>query len=252
MVPNLRCDPMAGDDHRQEPEADSRVRDLMGFYTELFSEVSHDLRGPVGVILGALGELQGEQMPPLDEEQRMLVGLVRRSATRLSHYATNLLELSRMDAGRFELHPQSQDFAAAVRGAIRYAEEVEHGHAVRVSVEAPSGGSEVHLDAERLHQLVANLVTRGLRSARRGVTVSVANGEGGVRMAVVDDGATPPAEVRDRLFELPRRPVGERGRRNIDLAVAGQLVRMQGGTIRAEEAEPSGLRIVVELPRRVG
>lgn len=243
---------MTGDDERPESEVDQRLRDLSGFYTELFSEVSHDLRGPLGVILGALGELQGEQMPPLDEEQRMLLGLVHRSARRLSHYATNLLELSRMDAGRLELQPQPQDFVAAVRDAIRHAEEVEQGHAVQVSVEVPSDRIEVHLDAERLRQLVTNLVTRGLRSARRGLTVSVANGGDGVRMAVIDDGATPPAEVRGRLFELARRPMGERGQRNIDLAVAGQLVRMHGGTIHAEEVEPSGLRIVVELPLRVG
>ncbi|MFW6050578.1 MAG: sensor histidine kinase [Myxococcota bacterium] len=241
----------AGDREAARHELERRLDELEGYYAELFSEVSHDLRAPLGVILGALGELEGEGMPPLDAEQRMLLRLVRRSAIRLSHHATDLLELSRIDANRLQLRPGRVDLVELLGEAVEHARTVEEGVSAEVAVEAPAGPAPLRADGARVTHALSNLVVRALRAARQRVTVRLFERGEGFRVEVCDDGAAVGGEELDGLLEHARRPTGELGRRHLGLVVAGELARALGGEARAERAgEGGGMRTWIELPRQ--
>lgn len=232
-----------------DPEAEPAARRIEAYYARLFSEVSHDLRAPLGVILGALGELEGDGMPALDAEQALLLRLVRRSATRLSLLTANLLELSRMDTGRFQLRPTEVEVTALVREAVAQVRAVEEGHPAELSVDVPLGGLSARLDGDRTTRIVTNLVSQALRFARARVEVSVAAGEGGgVHLTVGHDGTgLTPEDVQEALDPLDR-TVPARAAGDLALSLAGALVRAHGGQVRAEARPGGGVRVVCTLP----
>src|SRR5947209_14943126 len=87
-------------------------------HAEVLSIVSHDIRAPLGVILGAVTELLDPTIGPLNEEQRALVQLVRRSSEKLARLAANVLFLNRIEAKRVELQRQRVDARMIVRRAM--------------------------------------------------------------------------------------------------------------------------------------
>jgi signal transduction histidine kinase len=110
-------------------------------------------------------------------------------------------------------------------------------------------------DPERVHQVVANLVQNAVRHSPAGATVSVlARGDGGtVTIEVADNGPGIPAEDASRVFQRFYRSDAARSSRDggtgLGLAIARWVVDLHGGSIRAENNQPTGCRMVVELPR---
>ncbi|MEA2142909.1 MAG: hypothetical protein QOI64_1339, partial [Solirubrobacteraceae bacterium] len=176
---------------------------------------------------------------------------------RLGRLVTQLLDLSRLESGEqpFDIRPFA--IADLMEGAAREA-RLHAPDDVFFSIDAPAE-LLVNGDAERIHQVVMNLVENAVRySPRPGhVALRATGADGQVVLAVDDEGPGIADEDLERVFERFYRGDGrervaagaDRGGAGLGLAIARWIVDLHGGTIRAERRDPTGSHMVVTLPR---
>ena len=223
-------------------EVDRQRRDLI-------ANVSHELRTPLTALRAQLENVVDGVGAPDDETLEVML----RQVDRLSRLVTQLLDLSRLEAG---IHPFEQS-------EVQVAEVVDAAVA-EVRLASPSADIAVdvgpHLrvvgDADRLQQVVMNLVDNAVRHSQGGaaVRVTASNGRAGVRIEVADSGPGLAEGEEGRIFERFYRADSARssaeGGAGLGLSIAKWIVELHGGAIHAEAGEPHGCRVVVTLPGR--
>lgn len=218
---------------------------------DLVANVSHELRTPITALRARLENLVDGVEPPDPETLRTMLAQV----DRLGRLVQQLLDLSRLESGVvpldrrvFEVEPMLEHAIEEARLAI---------DDVRLTVTVAPPGLALDADAERLHQVVANLVENAVRHSPPGGEVSVqARPEGdAVRFEVCDDGPGIPEPEATRVFERFYRADSARssdhGGAGLGLAIARWIVDLHAGEIRAEPRDPHGCRMVVLVPGRV-
>ena len=220
---------------------------------ELVANVSHELRTPISALQATLENLvDGVERP--DEET--LEGM-QRQAQRLGRLVAQLLDLSRLEAGADPLQRETFAVRGLLDEAVRESRLRAAGEAVKqvdVSVTVEPASLHGFGDAERIHQVVANLVDNALRHSPDGslVLLSAHARNGSTAIEVEDEGPGIPPEEAERVFERFHRVDAARsvddGGSGLGLAIARWIVDMHGGRIRVEQRRPRGCRMVVELP----
>jgi len=212
--------------------------------------VSHDLRTPLTSIRGFAEALTDGTIPASEEQQRA-GAVIAAEANRLERLVADLLDLARLDARQFSFSPRRFDAAAATRTAAAAFTPAAHELGIELVVDAPET-LPVDGDAERIGQIVANLVENALKYARSRITIGVRSlDQHWFELRVVDDGpGVDPAErtqVFDRLFvsrSVPGRSVGT----GLGLAIVGELAGAMRGRATVDAAAGSGAAFVVTLP----
>jgi two-component system sensor histidine kinase BaeS len=216
--------------------------------------ISHDLRTPLTSIRGYAEALADGTIDEADPEARKRAAtIIGAESRRLERLVRDLLDLSRLDARQFSLHPRPCDATEVVRDAAdAFAPKAQE---LGLTLDVRSGGAlTVDADPERLGQIVANLIENALKYATARVEVYAApHGDTHVALVVVDDGpGIAPADlarVFERLYtvrDTPGRAVGT----GLGLAIVRELAAAMGGTAHAEAAPGGGSRFVVSLPLR--
>jgi signal transduction histidine kinase len=228
-----------------------RLADLDHARREFIANASHELRTPVFSLGGFLELLTDED---LDEEtRREFFAEMRAQVERLAKLATDLLDLSRMDAGQLSVDVREVDLADAAR---MLAEEFRplpaaRDHELRLVADGPTPALA---DEQRVLQIGRILVENALRHTPAGTVVEVRAGErdGEVALAVHDNGPGVPAEVREHVFERFYRGDGSTAfGSGLGLAIGSQLATMMGGSIEVESA-PGDTTFALVLPRAGG
>jgi signal transduction histidine kinase len=218
---------------------------------ELVANVSHELRTPLGALQALLENLADGVEPPDPAALRTALA----QTERLGRLVTQLLDLSRLESGGLELRPISFEMRELLEQAARECELGDRPVRLKVSVEP--GDLHTTGDPERLHQVVANLLDNAVRHSppegRVWLSAHAAT-TGRTTIVVADEGPGIAPDDTERVFERFHRTDAARAARDggtgLGLAIARWIVDAHGGAIRAERREPSGTRIVVELPDR--
>jgi signal transduction histidine kinase len=216
---------------------------------DLVANVSHELRTPIGALRAKLENLvDGVEAP----DKRTLDAMLRQ-VERLGNLVEQLLDLSRLESGAVPLERSSFQAAPLLDGVVEEWRTRAEIRDVRIVSAAEPDGLELDGDQERLRQVLANLVANAVRHSPRGgeVLVRACREDGHAVLEVVDEGAgIPPGEaerVFERFYRSDQARSSEEGGSGLGLAIARWIVELHGGTIRAEDAEPHGCRIVVRL-----
>jgi signal transduction histidine kinase len=216
---------------------------------ELIANVSHELRTPITAIQAVLENV----VDGVSDPATLRTALAQ--TERLGRLITELLDLSRIEAGVAPLHREPFDLAEFLHGAVREAEVAAGAAGREVTFAVTAEPSTAVADAERLHQVVANLLDNAARHSPVGGTVTAAGRRDadGLVIEVTDEGpGIPPAE-RARVFERftrGERPAGGgAGGTGLGLAIAQWVVELHGGSIAVVDAP--GCRIRVSLPSAV-
>ena len=220
---------------------------------EFVADVSHELRTPIAA-LRMYNELQ--RTGKVDDETR--TEFMERSADqvhRLEWLSTNLLDLSRIDAGIFPLDMRAGDLRDPVRAVVEaHAEEAEQ-RGISLTSEVPSSPVEARFDRERIVQLLTNLVANALKFTPRGgdVRVRLDEEEERVRLEVSDTGPGIRPEELPRIFERFYRGTNTGEARasgsGLGLAIVRSIVEMHGGRIDVASVLGEGTAFRIELPR---
>ncbi|MBI2393265.1 MAG: HAMP domain-containing histidine kinase [Deltaproteobacteria bacterium] len=214
----------------------------------LISILGHDVKAPLTTI-----SLQAELIRRTHRHSADLVtqaNAIQRQAGRIQLLLDNLLDLSRVRAGRFTLTREELELGALVEGVVeRFALDLEQaGCTVSVNVkDRPVRGS---WDRICIEQVVANLVSNAMKYGRgRPIEISVAGRPGEASVTVRDTGRGIAPEDQGRVFDAFEGTPGTRGSHGLGLWIARELVRAHGGRIDLESEPDKGSTFEVVLPR---
>jgi signal transduction histidine kinase len=216
---------------------------------DLVANVSHELRTPISALQAHLENLVDGVQPPDPAVLRTMLA----QTERLGRMVSQLLDLSRLESGASPLRLQEVALAPLLEQATDECRLNPRASEVRVAVEPADLG--VRADAERLHQVVANLLENAVRHSPPGQPVEVSGGWDGadVVIEVSDRGPGIPPSERSRVFERFHRSDAARavddGGAGLGLSIARWIVELHGGVIRADDRpDGPGCRMVIVLP----
>ena len=220
--------------------------------TTFFSNISHEFRTPLTLIMGPVEELR-RRLGPADAATAADLDLIRGNGLRLGKLVNSLLDFSRIEAGRMRARYEPVDlstFTAELASVFRSA--IERA-GLRYEVDCPALSAPVDVDREMWEKVVLNLLSNALKFTLAGhVTVRLGEKDGQAVLRVADTGSGIPAAELPRLFDRFYRVQNARARSNegsgIGLALVRELVGLHRGTISVESAEHEGTAFTVCLP----
>jgi PAS domain S-box-containing protein len=216
--------------------------------SELVSTVAHELRSPLTSVKGFTATLLAKWERFNDDQKRLMLQTVNADADRVTRLISELLDVSRIEAGRLELHKQVVDVAAIVQrdlDARVAAGETADRFRLEVTGELP----EIWADPDKIAQVVGNLVENALRHGAGTVTVTVGpNDQEGAAVTVTDEGEGIAPEARSRIFTKFWRGGRGRGGTGLGLYIAKGIIEAHGGTIEADRAPTGGAMLRFSLP----
>jgi signal transduction histidine kinase len=239
----------AYEEERQRAEA---LAALDRTKTAFFSNVSHEFRTPLTLMLGPIEDaLAGaEDLPPVLREQ---LDVAHRNALRLLKLVNSLLDFSRIEAGRTRASFEPTDLAALTAGLASSFDSACARAGLALVIDCPPLPEPVFVDRDLWEKVVLNLVSNAFKFTLEGqITVSLRAQARQVELVVSDTGVGIDEVELPRVFERFHRIEGQKGRTyegtGIGLALVDELVRLHGGAIRAESREGQGSAFHVTIP----
>jgi PAS domain S-box-containing protein len=233
-------------------EALARAEQAVRVRDAFLSIAAHELKNPLASLLGqaqlARRRAEGEGLSTATQRSLEVIG---EQALRLSHMIDDLLDLSRLEQGQLSLVRAPLDLVALTS---RITAEASEGNAARICLRAPEAALMVSGDADRLEQVIGNLVSNALKYSPEGglVRVGLERRGGEAWLTVSDQGIGIPEEALPRLFEpFYRAPNAEAHHIigiGIGLAIVREIVLQHGGSIEATSELDRGSTFTVRLP----
>jgi two-component system sensor histidine kinase KdpD len=216
----------------------------------LMGAVSHDLRTPLASIKTAVSSLRERDVALTPGDRADLLELIELQSDRLARLVTNLLDMTRIEAGALELRPSTIAFDELVGEALESLGDIVPSG--RVAVESPEDLPLLHIDHVLISQVLANVVENAERVSPAGsvirIVARVAPGSNTrVEISVKDAGPGIAASDRERVFAAFSQNGGG-GRAGLGLTIAKAFVEAHGGRIWIDPDLPSGARVVFTVP----
>ena len=229
------------------------ARESDALKSALLDSVSHDLRTPLASIRAAAGSLMDEDVELGSEDRRATAEMIDREADHLNRVVTNLLDLSRVEAGALRVEREVYDLADLLEPTLERARRRLAHHELEVAL---GGVPPVEVDAVLLDQVLANLLENAAKYTPPGTRVRVGArlvpDKQLVRITVEDAGPGAPDTALPHLFEkfyqVPGRSAGSRSGTGVGMAVVRGLTEALGGRVAARRSELGGLAVDVDVP----
>ncbi|WEZ82536.1 HAMP domain-containing sensor histidine kinase [Rhizobium sp. 32-5/1] len=232
-------------------EANRKLRELDRLKTHFFANISHELRTPLTLILGPVGKHLAA--PALDAGLRRDLEMVQRNARILLKQVSNLLDVAKLEAGRFEMDYVRTDLAPLVKLLAANFETVASDRSIRFDIDADVP-MVMDIDHEKVQRIVLNLLSNAFKFTPAGGTVRVSLEKTDDRAILLVDDTGPgiPAQAREAIFErfyqLDREHTGQKGGTGLGLAIVREFVNLCRGKARATTNPLGGARFIIELP----
>lgn len=247
--------PVAGDVRVLVLHDLTELKHLEGARRDFIAAVSHELKTPLTSIAGFAETLLDGVIEEDATITREFVEKIAHHSDRLAELVRDVLTLSRLEQGAWEVRPEPTDLVPLGRNVLDEASQVAERQQVRLELEAPPT-LPIISDPELLRQLLGNLVSNAIRYNRPDGTVwlrLMAGDEGTVRLEVQDTGIGIPLEHQERIFERFYRVDAHRSRQSggtgLGLAIIRQLLDVLGGTISLR-SDSNGTCFAVTIPAR--
>ena len=222
-------------------EANSMLKELDRLKSEFIAVASHDLRTPVAAVSG-LAETLDLRWDQLDDAtRRSLATTLAQQGQRLRQLATDLLDLSRLEAGVVEPEPEAIDVARALDAIVAAFPEVP------MQVECPAGLTAT-ADPRHLHRILSNYVANAVKYGRPPITLDASSVDSRVVIRVIDHGSGVSETFVPRLFEkFARARPGDVDGTGLGLAIVRGLAQANGGDAWYEQRAAAGACFVASL-----
>lgn len=228
------------------------LRELDRLKSEFIATASHELKTPLTSMGLSVGLLRERAAVKLSEREQELLAAAAEDVERLTDLVHDLLDLSRIEAGKLELDRAEVPVARLVERAVERLRLQADEAGVALAVDVPDGLPLVVADPTRVAWVVTNLVSNALRYTDQGGHVRVSAVADGPRVgvSVADDGEGIPLEMQGRIFDKFVQVEGARsvGGSGLGLAISREIVRAHGGTIRVDSAPGEGATFTFMLP----
>ncbi|HYF94176.1 MAG TPA: response regulator [Symbiobacteriaceae bacterium] len=221
--------------------------------SDFIATVSHELRTPMTSIKGSLGLVLGGVAGPLPEEVRELLTIAMNNTDRLVRLINDILDISRIEAGKMEVRRTPQSVADAVARAVREMQGYADQRSITMTTVLPEDLPRVLADPDRIQQVLVNLLSNAVKFSDVGGTVSITAGRepSGVWVRVEDAGPGIAPEQQEQIFEKFHRVDNAASRRTggtgLGLAICKAIIDEHGGQIWVESELGKGSAFTFSL-----
>src|SRR5262245_41877392 len=224
--------------------------------SQFVSSMSHELRTPLNAIIGLTDMLVTNAARFGTEKAQEPLQRVNRAGTHLLGLINQVLDLSKIEAGKLELNPQTVQLGALINEVIGTAGQLAEQNKNRLIVDAPQNLGALTVDPLRLRQILLNLLSNACKFTKAGevrlAARKVSNGSHFVEFAVSDTGIGMTAEQQAKLFEEFSQADATTAQRfggtGLGLAITRKLARMMGGDVTVTSEQGKGSVFTVRLP----
>jgi signal transduction histidine kinase len=242
-----------------ERKVDERTRELAianQHKSDFLANMSHELRTPLNAIIGFSEALNERLFGELNEKQADYLRDIHSSGKHLLSLINDILDLSKIEAGRMELELSDFDLPAALQNAITLVRERAQRHSISVSLDVARGIGTIRADERKLKQILLNLLSNAVKFTPDGGridVVAVANAEQ-VQISVLDTGVGIAPEFQSAVFDEFRQVGRDYSANNegtgLGLALTKRFVELHGGQIRLQSEPGKGSVFSFTIPQR--
>jgi signal transduction histidine kinase/DNA-binding response OmpR family regulator len=221
------------------------------------ANMSHELRTPMNAIIGFTSLMLDDRSLQLNDRHRRSLERVSRNAHDLLELINNVLDLSKIEAGRMDVYSEPADAADVIERALAVVESLKEGRSIKLSYHVEDGLPAMRTDRTKLQQILINLLSNAIKFTEQGEVKVTAEraGPDRVRIAVSDTGVGIAESDIAKIFEEFRQ-AGATGRgaktgTGLGLAIARRLAELLGGELSVSSREGQGSVFTVTLPLRI-
>ena len=228
----------------------SRRKRLDRARSDLISTVSHEIRSPLTSVKGFTSTLLAKWDRFTDEQKKVMLQTINYDADRVTRLLGDLLDVSRLEAGRLELKRQEVDVVALATDAVMRLRLDADQHTIEVAF--PDGFPKVTADPNRIEQVLMNLIENAIKYAKEGkIVVSGEDGDDALTVRVTDEGEGIPGDHLPHIFtKFYRRGSGERrSGTGLGLYICQGIVEAHGGELTVEKSDTTGTVFAFTLPK---
>ena len=233
----------------------TRERELDKMKTDFISVVSHELRTPLTSIKGYTDLLLSGAAGENSELQTEFLGIIQLSTTRLSNLINDVLDISRIESGTLKIKHEPIDYRHLVADTLRVMKAAADVKAISMDAALPESIPPVRGDADKVTQILTNLVSNAIKYTPEGGWVKVSlevTGDTSVTTCVADSGIGVAPEDQKKLFQrffrADNSSTREAGGTGLGLVIAKTLIELMGGTIWLESEPSRGSKFYFTLP----
>src|SRR5580658_4129480 len=221
--------------------------------TAFFSNVSHEFRTPLTLMLGPLEDLLARSQTHLSPMAKDQLDLVSRNGARLLRLVNTLLDFSRLEAGRVQAVYLATDLARFTSELASVFRSATDKAGLRLIVDCPDLGEPVYVDRDMWEKVVLNLISNAFKFTFEGeIAVTVRRVGDMAELRIRDTGVGIPAEAIPKLFErfhrVPNMPSRTHEGSGIGLALVHELVKLHSGSVRTESIMGQGSTFIITIP----
>ena len=227
-------------------------REIARLKDDLVSTVSHELRTPLTSIVGSLALLRSGAAGLISEQASVLIDVAHRNGDRLSRLINDLLDLDKLQSGKLDLHIEPVNVGDLLREAIQQNEPYATRYGVGLALTLPEKRISADLDADRMLQVLANLISNAAKFSPAGsdVSISLAIRQRTFRISISDQGPGISPDFREQLFTRFAQEGGKaaKGGTGLGLAISKGIVEQHGGSISLNPDTSVGATFDIDLP----
>lgn len=233
----------------------TKQKELDRLKATFVANVSHELRTPIIAIDKSISLILSKATGPLTGEQTQFLTIAERNLKRLSRLINDLLDLSKLEAGKMSVNRTLCSINTVISDAVDGVEQWAKTKGITLNKDVQADLPAVNMDPDKIIQVLTNLIGNSIKFTPEGKSVTVGaqlNGSSEIRVSVRDEGIGIPAEhlshVFDKFFQVGERLSTDIHGTGIGLAISKEIVQMHGGTIWAESEHGKGAVFTFTLP----
>jgi len=251
--------------NRTQEDNQRLVKEVMGYdelKNEFFSNISHEFRTPINVLLSTL-QLINLQHQDIETDANAVritkyINIMKQNCYRLLRLASNLIDITKMDSGFFEINPVKCNVVEVIEDITMSVAEYIQGKGIKLEFDTDVEEKVMSADPEKIERIMLNLLSNAVKFTedQGSVFVNIKDKGESIEVSVKDTGIGIPEDKLDIVFERFRQVNSSLTRSHegsgIGLSLVKNLVELHGGTIRVESEYGKGAEFIFELPAKVG
>jgi PAS domain S-box-containing protein len=242
-------------DITEKKRYEERLKELDTMKSDFVSSVSHELRTPLTAIKGSIDNMLDGLTGELNEKQIRYLGRIKSNTDRLARLINDLLDLSRIEAGRIELKPARLEVATLARDITETLRPIAAEKMIEFEITPAKGPVTAWADRDKITQVIMNLIGNALKFTPSLGRITVAiecNGDGWVQVSIADTGPGIPRseaeKIFDKFYQVASADRHKARGTGLGLSISKSLVEMHGGKIWMESEVGRGSTFFFTLP----
>lgn len=236
-------------------ETGKRLIELENFKRQLISIVSHELRTPLMAVSSTFELFQSGALGDLSDKGKNRLAFAQEETERLIRLISDLLDIEKMEAGKFVLDISKVNVTESIQAAISGVTQLAEAKQIKMESDIPGSIESIFADGDRLRQVLINLLSNAIKFSPESGIIKVKVeklGTDQLKLSVADQGRGIPEEMKQKVFDrftqVEKADATERGGSGLGLAISKAIVEQHGGTIGVDSAPWAGSTFWFLLP----